>query len=249
MTRKRISINKVKQARTLVWQGLTVKTAAEQIGIAYKTTWAAVRGITWSSIHQPPPVPEKVIKQHLRRPTRVCQNCHKSYSAGGTRSLCRACYIYQYKHGHRRDPERPHTRNHINAAQLNALYQKYVSGISLEKLAKPLSISEETLRRRFLKAGYKTRNTAGTRQQLYPSLVRQIRILANHDQIPITQIAERININYQTVYDAARGYTWKQVGGPLPRKTDQETELKECTRCGLLTSHSSQICRYCRHEV
>lgn len=249
MSRKRITARDVKQARTLVWQGWSVKAVAEVIGTAYGPTWCAIRGKTWSSIQQPPPVPGNLLQQRRRRQARTCQNCQKTYRKGGTRQYCNACYLYLFRHGRQRTPANlgKQQRTHITTEQLQRLYRQYQAGLSVEKVARSLAVSTETLRRKFNRAGYAMRSSTFTKQQLHPGLVRQIRILANRDRIPITEIARRVNLNYQTVYDAASGRTWKQIGGPLPKLPKQPQQ--ECAGCGLLTAHPSGRCRYCRSKT
>ena len=100
-----------------------------------------------------------------------------------------------------------------------------------------------------MEAGYKRRSCNEYEQKLNPALVAQARLLANDDNMVITDIARLLNQNYMTIFEAVKGKTWKTTAGPDPQI---KTATHKCTHCGILTTKRSSsnvhLCRYCRQE-
>lgn len=235
----------VKEARRAVAAGETVQAVADRLQLNYNPVYMAVRGQTWASIANPPPLRKGVLFERRKRPTRVCQNCGRKYKAGGTVTRCGACYTHWRRHKKERDQKHLHKGHHarLSSDELATLYKKYLKGVSTSALAEELPFSAETLRRRFSEAGYELRGHAGTKQKLTPSLVRWARKRVHQEGVPIYEVVDELDANYQTVYSAVMGRTWRSAGGPLP---EPEGEKQPCSVCGLLTTHASGKCRYCR---
>lgn len=239
----------VKEARRSVLDGDTVQQVANRLRLNRGPVYTAVIGITWSSIHNPPPVPVGLLFERRKRPVRECQNCASSYRVGGTSQRCGPCSTYWYRHGEER-PLNHHLRQgrhaRLSKKRLAELYKKYQSGLSLEAIAEveDLPFSPETLRRRFVSAGYELRPKAGVHQKLTAPLVRQLRYRHYNDGVPVHLLARELpDVSYLTVYDAVKWKTWRKAGGPMPK---EEGEKRPCAECGLLTTHESGKCCYCR---
>jgi transposase-like protein len=234
----------VKQARRLVLRGKSVMQVAQTFRVDYQVVYNAVSGNTWSSIHTPEPIKNGVLHDRRRRPRRTCANCGESYVRGGTTKRCGKCTTYWSRHKCERQVAYLGKWHVIPDEEISRLYVLYQRGASLNSLAEQYSFSEETLRRRFDDAGYSRRGNAGIRQRLSASLVRQARHLVHEEGARISDLAMQYGVNYQTLYTAVIGRTWRAVGGPLPQSDD---EIKRpCTHCGILTGHHSGSCRYCR---
>lgn len=235
----------VKEARKAVAAGESVQGVADRLKLSYGPVYTAVRGQTWASITNPPPITKGMLLERRKRPMRECQNCGRKYRVGGTTIRCERCSAHWYRHGTERNSKHLHKHPHarLSDAELGELYQRYLTGISTDDLAETLPFSAETLRRRLHGAGYKLRCNAGMKQQLTPSLVRWARERVHLDGVPVNEVAVRLDMNYQTVYSAVMGMTWRSAGGPLP---ETEGEKRPCLICGLLTAHESGKCRYCR---
>lgn len=250
MTKTYMNAQQVKAARERALAGVPVTTVAAEMGLPYSPVYQAIIGKTWSSIHFPPPVSGEVFKQRRKRPTRICGNCGGAYQVGGTTTRCRACYAHLRRHGAERVTEflRKHRHARVSKSKLAALYERYRAGASTETLAEGLPFCAETLRRRFVAAGYKMRNNVETKRKLSPGLVRQARRLANVEGVPISKIARQMGVDYQTIRDAIKGTTWRAAGGPLP-EGEAEQGARPCRVCEMLTTHSSGACRYCRPKA
>lgn len=236
----------VKTARKLAYDGHNASAIANKLSLNYGPVYCAIVGKTWASIHNPLPVPHSIIQKNARRPERICQNCKRPYRKGGTTTRCGACYNYWNKHGVERNPQTLNKHKHtiLTHEQLARLYVRYCNGASMRELAEELPFSEETLRRRFKEAGLGRRTTTQTKQKLTAAIVQQARNLVHEEDMQISHVAEMYNINYQTMYTAVMGHTWRGAGGALPCNDD--AEKRPCTRCEILTQHSSGICRFCR---
>ena len=233
----------VRKARRQAWRGKSIKGIARDMGHPYGPVWCAVRGTTWSSISRPRPVPNGLPVR--RKLVRVCGNglCGQSYQRGGTTKRCAACTTYWYRHAEERCPEKARHAGRIEVSNLDELHKRYEEGDSIKRIAADCPFSEETLRRRFLEAGYSQRNNAGKRQCLVGGQVLQARRLVHNDGWRVCEVVELFGINYQTMYGAVMGHTWRAVGGPMPATVG---EKKGCSRCGVVTAHGSGLCRFCR---
>lgn len=245
MARAQLTINQVKEARRRVWNGAKISEVAAKLNVNYNVARYAVIGRSWSSIHQPPPVPSHVIQNNLKPPERTCKNCGQRYQKGATTTHCRRCYEHRQRHGTERNE---HTLGQalyarITPEQIRHLHRRYIDGASMADLARELPFSKETLRRRFIALKLPLRSRAGTRQQLTPAIVRHARQLAYEKHIPINAIADHYNIHYQTMYSAITGDTWTNVGG-LP--IDDTAPRQPCKQCEILTNHPSGLCQFCR---
>jgi hypothetical protein len=235
----------VKAARRAVAGGESVKSVARRLRLNYGPVYTAVRGQTWQSITDPPPVRDGVTSLPRKRPLHICQNCGIEYRTGGTTTRCNACYSHWWKYGTERDPDTVHKHLHarLSRTELRRLWQQYQSGLSIEALADNLPFSAETLRRRFIDAGFCLRGNAGTRQKLTPSLVCWARERVHLDGVPVYEVAKEIGVHYMTTYTAVMGHSWRAAGGPLPGAA---VEKRPCRVCGMLTGHKGGRCRYCR---
>ena len=187
---------------------------------------------------------------------RICKNplCATGLTYPGR--YCRACYCYKYRHGHQRDPKTIHRGPAPKKiSNLDTLWQQYLSGDSINQIAYKQTYSPDTLTRRFKEAGYKLRKNTDRHNKLTIGIVSQARRLAYDDGLAINKIAELLDENYMTMYDAVKGKTWKTTAGPYPQN---KTATHKCTHCGLLCSQRSYsnetfaanvtLCRYCRQE-
>lgn len=243
-----LDAQQVKEARRLAWKGWDITEVAEAVGENYGPVYYAVRGRSWSSITDPPPVPagEKPVR------IRTCSNpkCGAKYEGSPHGSLCHACYIYQYRHGEPRDPDRlrPGGKILIPEDRLAKLYERYRAGASLGDLGEELDCSAETLRRRFDEHGYERRSNFDHIQVLTPEIVEHARRRYYENGELGSEIAEDLGVTYSTLQCAIRGHTWRTVPGlPDDVAFDGDEETK-CSRCEVLTSHSSGLCRFCRME-
>lgn len=234
----------VKQARRMVLRGSSVEQVSQIFRVDYQVVYNAVRGLTWSSIHTPEPVDKGVLHNRRCRPRRICTNCGESYVRGGTTKRCGKCSTYWYRHGCERRVAHLHKWHVVPEEEVSRLYGLYQQGESLSSLAARHAFSDETLSRRFDDMGYAKRGNAGTRQCLSAPLVRQARHLVHEEGARVSDLAVKYGVNYQTLYTAVIGNTWRAAGGPLPQSED-ETK-RPCTHCEMLTGHHSGLCRYCR---
>ena len=243
-----LNAQQVKEARRLAWRGWDITEVAEELDENYGPVWHAVRGKTWASITEPAPVPpgEKPVR------VRVCANpmCGKRYTGPPNKGLCTACYIYEYRYGEMRDPDRLRTGGKvlIPKEQLVALYRRYRKGASVAEVAREIDVCPETLRQRFHEHGLAVRANYEANQQLTPALVEHARRRYYENGEQGVDIAEDLGVAYTTLMSALQGRTWRTVPG-LPDDVimDGDEETK-CIRCEVLTSHHSGLCRFCRME-
>lgn len=243
-----MTVWQVKQARKDVAAGESIQSWATRHNLNYNPVYMAVRGQTWASITDPPPIPKGDLFERRKRQERICGNCGYSYRVGGTTKRCGACYAHLKRHGVERTVKHLHEWRHtrLSKEKLQELWELYESGLSTEAIAENLPFSTETLRRRFAKAGYKLRGNAGKRQRLTAPLVRQLRERHYNDGVPIYVLAAELkNVRYQSVYDAVTWRYWRAAGGPMPPK-DTDREKQPCSVCSMLTAHESGKCRFCR---
>lgn len=234
----------VQKARRLAWDGLNAREIAKQMRLAYGPVYNAIIGHTWYSVQSPPPLPVGTLKERKKRPIRTCSNCGKQYQRGGTTKRCGACSTYFHRHGvERLVSGELYKRARISPRSLEQLYKRYLAGESIESLAESQPFSAETLRRRFVAAGYAIRPPTGLRQQLTPGIVSQARELHHNKGVTISSLAARYGVNYQTLHSAVMGYTWRGAGGPVP---EREGEKRPCQKCEMLTGNPSGLCRYCQ---
>lgn len=245
---KQIKLTQVKAARRAAWQGQKVSDIAKSLSLNYGQTWSAVRGATWSTLTDPPPIPDNYLKSGKKpRPLSICANPNCAKLADGAKGYCQACYTYQHRHGEMRphNPRCGRPRKPEDVRYLRRLHARHLAGESIEAIAKEIGISGQTLGRHFRSARLPTRKP---NMVLTPDLVQQFRALHYSDNYSIAKIARTFNINYQTVYGAVTRRTWRhKIGGPLPADDDGD-EKTACTRCGVLTAHPLQLCRFCRDE-
>lgn len=242
-----LTLPEVQDARRRAWLGDQVKDIAADMGHTYAVIWNAVRGKSWATVRNPPPVPSDYEPVILR----VCINTHcgdlyKGYPHDG---LCQACYSYARRNdGEMRVPDAiPIGRRPMDIGDLDALYKRYRRGESTDAIAADLDCSPETLRRRFRQAGYEMRDNTAHNRVLTEAEVRQARVLYYEDELPVNEIAEYLGQNYLTVFDAVKWKTWRTAGGPRP-EDERGDEAHPCPECGMLTSHEG-VCRYCREEM
>lgn len=241
-----LTLDQVKEARRLAWLGENISKIARALKEDSRTVRRAVRGETWSSIHNPPPVP------YDYKPVvyRVCTNplCGDVYQGQPHNGYCLACYSYMRRNnGKRRNAQvvGPGWKNRIEVPNIDELYERYRDGEAVEQLAEDLPVSAETLRRKFRKHGYKLRKQYELHQAVTPEWVEQARYRVHHGGESIVKVAADDGVNYQTAVAAISGVTWRKAGGPLPQK--QKEELSPCQRCGVLCQQ--ELCRYCRQEL
>lgn len=241
-----MTTEQVQEARRLAWLGENITDIARAIGKNYGPVWNAVRGVTWSSVHNPPPVPTfyRVVQ------FRACVNhhCGELYQGPPQGGFCQSCYVYARRNnGELRKPNSlPIGRPPMDIGDMEKIYKRYLCGESINTIAADLECSPETLRRRFRRGGYKMRDKTESRRVLTEPAVIQARVMHYEDNVPIFEIAQYLERNYLTVFDAVKGHTWRTAGGPLPR--DQESdELQPCQHCGVLCRHD-ELCRFCRRE-
>lgn len=246
-----MTVHQVKAARRRVWAGEAVKEVAADMKLPYGAVYNAVTGRTWSSIANPPPLLPGTLNDR-RKKMHTCGNCGEQYRSDdrrkrGTVDRCKPCYAHLQRHGTERKLEHVRQRQYarLSAKQLARLYGQYAAGASMREVLErnQLPFSEETLRRRFISAGFALRDRSETKVKLTPGLVRQARELVYREGVPISDLARRYGVKYQTLHTAVIGNTWRAAGGPLP---ETEGEKKPCKHCKLLTGHPSGLCRYCR---
>jgi hypothetical protein len=249
-----MTVRQVKEARRRAWAGESARQIAAEMKLRYTAVWNAIVGVTWSSIGSPPPLPVGRL-QRRRTKMNTCGNCGAQFrsddeNARGSSDRCHRCYQYRRRTGREWTQEQlrqwRHTR--LSARQLARLYDQYAAGASIREIVErnQLPFAEETLRRRFVDAGFALRSNAGVNQKLTVALVRQARRLVNVERIPAYLVAERLNVNYHTLHSAVSGATWRAAGGALPETSE---EKRPCRNCGLLTGHHSGLCRFCRKGV
>lgn len=248
--KNKLKVWQVKEARRRCWNGESAWAVAKDMKTTYGPVYMAVRGTTWSSIAEPPPVPAGVMKKNVKKRAgapRKCRNCHKQYRRQGTTDRCAACYSYLKRHGVDKPSDWKngvHLRIPIGDKQMAGLYQRYQRGESVQSLCAGIEgLRPETLRRRFREAGYRLRNHAGTSQKMTAALAVQARQLVYVDKMKISEVAKLLNLNYMTVYSAVKGRTWAAAGGPLPEVYGHG---QPCRKCGILTTRPSGICAFCR---
>lgn len=173
----------------------------------------------------------------------ICQNQDCSDEVY-CRGLCCACYQYQRRYGRRRDPltvGRGHER--IEIPNLDEIIRRYRAGDTLRELAKDAPVSTTTLRKRLAEAGVEIR--AGHPPRTWSKAeIRQARYLYHEEGVPGNEIAEMLDVSYQTLIQTVRGRINRTVGGPMPLTDDEE--MTPCVRCGVLSRRD--LCRYCRTE-
>lgn len=232
-----MNVHQVKEARRRAAAGESVPQIAADMGLTYAPVWTAIRGITWSSICDPPPLPS--LPRGSRPLGRRCQNCgdrcyHKT--GGRTNGRCRKCRSYYHRHGRERplgQLERKTARLDIDRAA-----RLYESGKSLEEVAAVLRTSDETIRRRLLDAGVNMRPRSRY-LLLSQDDVCQARYLVYQEGWSIARVVAELHpgVSYQTVYSAVAGYTWRSAPGPRP-----------CATCKTITIHQSGYCWNCRPD-
>lgn len=244
-----LTLPEVKEARRRAWLGDQVKDIAADMGHSYAVIWTAVRGKTWSTVHNPPAVPSDYAPIVFR----VCVNehCGDLYQDHPMGGLCQACYSYKWRNdGRMRVPDEiPLGRKPMDIGDLDALYRRYLQGESTDAIAEDLACSPQTLRRRFrLDPRYEMRENTAHNRVLSEAEVAQARTMYYDDDMPINEIADYLGHNYLTVFDAVKWKTWRTAGGPMPEDAAPEDGgLHPCERCGVQTAH--RLCRYCREEM
>lgn len=246
MAKPHLIAEQVKEARRRAWAGESVKEIALDLGVAYNVVWWAIRGISWRSIKEPPPLPQGMLQKLY--PARRCRNpkCRQVMAKGEhlADGLCPACYHWRLRNpGRQRDPADPRREQRIQIPDLADLYRRYRAGASVAELVEGREFSAETLRRRFVESAHQRRANTEHIRRLTPGKVEWARRLHYEDGWPISEVAERLGCNYMTLYDAVVGKTWRHAGGPLPA-------LKpscRCRRCGILTTQA--VCHFCKEEV
>lgn len=241
----------VKEARRRAWRKESVKEIAAALGITYGPVYMAIRGQTWSSIVEPPPVPVGVLhdaKTIRSQKPRTCINCGCTHRNETNTERCSACYAYLIRHG--RDKDKSwfnglHKRIPLSKRFLAQCYERYQAGDSIETICADHSqLTPETLRRRLRTSGYQLRKPYESRQRLTSGMVLRARKMVYAEGVKIYEVAHDWGIKYQTLYDAVVGKTWKTVGG-LPAGN----HARPCDRCEILTeSHPSGLCAFCRAE-
>lgn len=241
-----LTLPEVKEVRRRAWLGETIRDISDDTGHTYSVVWNAVRGKSWSTVHNPPPVPTG----HEPVAFRVCVNehCGDLYQGYPHNGLCQACYSYKWRNdGEMRRPGAiPIGRKPMDIGDLDALYERYLQGESTNDIAEDLDCSAETLRRRFRLGDYEMRDNTEFHRQLTEAEVVQARVMHYEDGMPINEVADYLDQEYMTVYSAVRWHTWRTAGGPGPDSEDSD-EMHPCEECGVLTSHA--LCRYCRVEM
>lgn len=242
----------VKEARRRAWRKESVKEIAAALGITYGPVYMAIRGQTWSSIVEPPPVPVGVLhdaKKIRSQKPRQCVNCGRNHRNETNTKRCSACYAYLRRHGMDKDLETwdrgLHKRISLTTRFLSQCHVRYRAGESIEDICADYpGLTNETLRRRLRAFGYKLRKSTEARQRLTSGMVLRARKMVYAEGVKIYEVAHDWGIKYQTLYDAVVGKTWKTVGG-LPAGN----HARPCDRCEILTeSHPSGLCAFCRAE-
>lgn len=245
MTRRSLTLQQVIEARDRAAQGEATKRIAQHLGRPHGVIWNAIHGRTYAWVKDPAPLPVGTPKP-AKLYTCANPHCSRQFPPGHGRK-CRACTSYYYRHGRHRKPDQIHGPGYIHLPKdtIKRLHHRYRSGESIADLARELGLADETIRRRFRAYGLPCNQTcAGRRQRLTPGLVLQVRRLHHIEGIPINELAQTYGINYQTLYSAIVGATWRHIDG-LPSKP--EKAMTPCARCGLM-SHQP-LCRFCRHEA
>lgn len=244
MGKSLLTAAQVKEARRRVMHGDTIQSVADDFNVGYNVARNAVTGNSWSSIHNPPPVPAAVIRRNRRTPERICTNCNKRYRSRQSKKRCNACHQHWWRNGTERTDytlgKWAHAR--LTESEIRDLYRRYVAGESMHQLARELPFGRETLRLRFIELGLPRRSGYAHVQQLTAAVVRHARYMAYELGIPHKDIAAFYDIHPVTMNQAINGHTWKDVGG-LPATDGPKVA---CTNCGLLTTHPSRLCQYCR---
>lgn len=240
-----LTASQVKEARRRAWLGEEFTSIAEDLVATYDPVREAIRGLTWSSIKEPPPVPADYRPIEFRiciNP--YCGDLYDGYPHGG---LCQACYSYARRNeGEMRGSrDMPTGRPPMDLGDLDALYRRYQRGESTDEIAVDLPCTARTLRYRFHVEGYELRENVT--RVLTEAEVIQARMMYWEDETPVSQIAEYLQQNYLTVLDAVNWETWRTAGGPMPKTIGKNEELNQCEICGVLTGQT--ICRYCRQEL
>lgn len=231
-----MNVHQVKEARRRAANGESVPQIAADLGLTYTPVWCAIRGITWSSICDPPPLPS--LPRGSRPLGRKCQNCgHRCYykTGGRIKGRCRPCYTYHRRHGRERPLGRLNRKTaRLDTSQAARLYQ---DGKSLETVGSLLRVNPETVRRRLHEAGITMRPR--NRHALDRDDVCQARYLVYQEGWSIARVVAELHpgVSYQTVYSAVAGYTWRSAPGPRP-----------CATCETITIHQSGYCWNCRPD-
>lgn len=246
MNRSKLTASQVRHARRCAWNGMTPKEISNKLARPYGPVWSAVRGVTWKQIADPPPIPDGhfYIGKPPRDKSEPCSNCGRIYKNGAT-GLCSACYAYQRRHGCPRPKvvNRMPSWSHIELP-IAPIIQRYENGESVRAIAVDYTCSPETIRRRLDEAGVEKRPCSGMRGRLNEDMVRYLRHEVVVNGVLLSELSRDMGIKYSTLYSALRGHTWRSVEYLLPQENgDAKTE---CSICGLLTSHDSGVCRFCR---
>ena len=242
---ERLTIQQVREARRLVWQGKTVREAARLIGGKYGPVRCAVRGETWYSVRNPPAVSSDdlvALRRKYRLRCRICQS--KRYVGYLSNGRCQACDRYWRRHGAERSQRLLYKRYKIPETEVRELHRRHLDGQSLAVLAEERPFSAETLRRWFHELGLAVQERWAHHQRLTEGMVRVARQLHYEDGWQVSQVADHLGVNYHTVRCAILGDTWAHVGG-LP----VVGEGVACSGCGLLTERPSGICGWCVRGV
>lgn len=239
MPKTTMNANQVKEARRRAAAGESVPNIAADMGLTYAPVWTAIRGITWSSICDPPPLPS--LPRGSRPLGRKCQNCgHRCYykTGGRIKGRCRPCYTYHRRHGRERPTKEPLNRQTAPPVDINRAHQLYQAGGCLAEVANHFGVSSETLRRRFLEANIK-RRPKNSKMHLDKENVCQARQLVWHEGWPVARVVAELHpdVPYTTLYSAIAGYTWRSAPGPRP-----------CATCKTITIHQSGYCWNCRPD-
>lgn len=233
----KMNVHQVKEARRRATSGESVPSIAADMGLTYAPVWCAIRGITWSSICNPPPLAS--LPKGVRPSSRSCRNCgqlcHRK-SGGRIKGRCRRCHMYHYRHGRERPPGRLNRKT--VPVDTDKAIRLYNGGKSLREVGALLRIDPQTLRRRLHESGVAIRPCS--RHALDCESVTQARHLVYREGWPVSRVADELHpdVSYQTLYSAVTGQTWRNAPGPRPCATCRET----------ITIHPSGYCWNCRPE-
>ena len=236
-----MTVEQVKEARRLAWQGLDFRTIAQQMGVGYQPVRYAVRGKTWASITDPPALSWAEMWAVRRVARRLpCVNCGEE-SDRRVNGRCPACHTYFVTKGQEREVRYLYNRVvRLTEDEVADLYARYLALGSLQAVAADMPFSWMVLRRRFLADGY--RMLPG-RRVLNEGLVLQLRDRHYRGGESMSSLARGLGLGFSTVQAAIRGRTWGHVGG-LPQGAGDGGK-RPCSGCGLLTSRLSGLCVYC----
>lgn len=238
----------VTAARQRAWQGQPIKAIARDLGQPYAGIWQAVRGDSWRWLRTPPPVPVGAETPPIMR---ACGNplCGAEYPVGqGAADRCAACYSYRYRHGVERNPTEmtQGPARYLRGQRARRVIALYRGGMSLAQVAEAMACSQESVRRTLERAGIARRPRYQSR--LTAAAVRHARNLIHREGWSIARAARHFDTSYMAMYDIARGYTWRDAGGPTSPARGHVVESRPCRHCGLQTDHESGQCVFCRQE-